>query len=175
MALKSTLFELAALLLLALFCLFLGPLLLSVPLSSPLREATVSFLQHSTWTIVCIGAVFVVMGIGCIAVLYARLGSRIYTVRSGDRSITLNEELIEAFLQAFWHEQYPFNSVNSRVAIAGQTLYIWATLPPTTVEARKDTLAEVEKTLDKALRDNMGFSGAFRLIATFEKLAVSRS
>ena len=101
------------------------------------------------------------IGCGMIAGLLKLNRRTYYHVRTGDRSIAVDEAVIEGYLQRYWETLFPGKEVSSDVTIQSNQIEVSTDLPHIPFNQQRDLLKRIERELadvfDKVLDSDQEF------------------
>lgn len=153
--------------LLALFFLILGLLCVVVPLSEATRQLLIHFVQSQGLTLFLIGLGFLAIGGVILINLSINAKRRHYALRTGPLAVTVDVDLIHAYVKEYWSRRYPRSDIPFRISFPNKMIQISADLPDTPFLAQKSLLKEIERELQELLATYLGYQRPLRLLISF--------
>ncbi len=158
-----------ALFVLALFFVFLGCLAILVPWSSSVRDLIAHVLLEGRITLFIFGVIFVAVGCWLVGYLLKASRRRRYYIKAGSVSVSIDEKVIDKYLQVYLKERMPGVHVRSRAELRDDhRLHIGLRLPPVPSDKQRSLVEEIEGEVRDLLARVCGYHKPFHLTATFE-------
>jgi hypothetical protein len=153
-----------------LFC-SAGLLAIVLPWSPDLQNEAARLLFGNSLVLVLLGCGLVFMGISLFTYAMVALRRRYMTIRTGDRSIKADMELIHQYLAAYWREKFPATPILCRIHVHKQSLQVIADLPYVPLEEQKQLLKKASDDFAELFGRVLGSSYDVQLIASFDSQA----
>src|SRR5262249_26201196 len=127
----------------ALFFLLLGIISLMLPWSPSARSELILFILEHSQTIALLGLGWILIGLSI--VVYTLLSARHHYLylRSGPRSIKIDESIIHSYLETYWKKLFPHAEIPHRVTLKRNKIHVTADLPYVPANEQKAFLAKV--------------------------------
>lgn len=152
--------------LLALFFIILGLFCAAIPWSQSLQTALLDTVQQQEIAVVLTGVAL--LAIGCVILAQLARRRRYYSVRtSGVNVVSVDKDLVKAYLHEYFHTQYPTHEVPCHVTVKSNRLQITADLPTTPRQEQKGILKKIEQELQELLSARLGYQQPLRLYVSF--------
>lgn len=154
--------------LLALFFLLLGVICIVIPWSMDVRAHLIQFIIEEGVAISLFGCAFFAIGVGIIlnSVLNARRHS--YVVKSGEHGFTVDEQVVQQYLDLYWKQLFPANDVPMQLFIKKHKIHIAIELPFLPLPEQKPLLERIKDDLAELFATKLGYYKEFSLAATFK-------
>lgn len=112
-----------------LFFLTVGIGSMALPWLPTLQTALIDLILGNPLLISLFGLGFTLMGLSILAYYWQQTKRRHVIVRTGARPITLDESLIQHYVDIYWKQQFPYTQVHSQLTIKKNAIRINAELP----------------------------------------------
>ncbi|CUI17204.1 conserved putative membrane protein [Candidatus Protochlamydia naegleriophila] len=161
-------FHLAISFILGTFFFTMGVFSIALPWSSHLQAATIRFLTENALILSLFGLGFALVGLSI--VIYTFLSTRHHYahVRIGSRAVTIDENLIEQYLEAYWKERFPQHHIPFYLTIRNQSLQIVANFPHLPEPEQQLLLEGINQDFKGLFGDLLGYPHDVHLIASFD-------
>ncbi len=133
------------------------------------RSVFLSWLSSGTWTIPLLGFGLLLLGSILIMFVWVSTRRRYYHVRMGDRTVQVDETLIEGYLQEYWERLFPGKHVANRVKIRREKIYVTCDLPHVPFEQQPEILRRIDSDLSEILSSILDYRKSFWLTASFDE------
>ncbi len=151
----------------AILFLILGAIGVIIPWSARLQEVATQFIQDRRIAVFIAGLGFLAIGV-VLLISWRQLYKRhYYYVRSGKRSVAIDEKLVDGYLRTYWQDRFPELDIESQASLWNQQLQILVHFPPVPKPEQKQILTQVQNEVDELLTYYLGYHEPFRLTATF--------
>lgn len=153
--------------LLAFFFFLLGAFTTALPWSPYLQEGLINFISTNTWLLSVFGPAFALIGLSLF--FYAFLGAkkRYAYIQTGEKSTTIDEVVIQHYLESYWQEQFPKAYVPSQLTIKKHSIQIIADLPYLPKQEQKAFLDRVRQDFGDLFGRHLGCQHTIHLLASF--------
>lgn len=152
------------------FFLIIGLFGIVLPWSTYLQKATTNLVLNHTLILSLFGLGFALAGISIFVYAIINAGKKFVYIRTGSRSVQLDEALIEQCLQQYWKKQFPGKQIPFYTTIRKQTIQIVADLPALP-EADQDAILErVKKDFAELFGEMLGYPNEVHFIAHFKQM-----
>lgn len=151
--------------LLALCFVALGVLCMIIPWSDTLQSLILQVVQQNDIAVFLFGIAS--LAIGCAFFTQLTRRRRYYTIRTGANVVSIDKDLITAYLHEYFYSQYPASEVPCQVTIKNNHLQITADLPATPRPEQKGILKKLEQDVQELLASRLGYHQSFRLYVSF--------
>lgn len=152
----------------AVFFLMIGIIGVMLPWSSTVRTDLIQFILEDSVVISLFGVC--ALSIGLAIVINVILGSRrrYYHVKSGSKSVVVDETLIQQYLNSYWRELFPNCDVPNRFSLKSNKIYVAADLPHLPTRDQKVILERIKKDLHDIFNRILGYQNEFHLSVSFQ-------
>lgn len=152
----------------ALFFLTMGVLCVMLPWSPTVRADLVRFILEDSVTISLFGAGFVLVGLAVIINIAFNARHSYYRIRSGPKAISIDESIIQDYLNTYLNNLFPGANVPNRLTIKKNKLYLAADLPFVPIKEQKQLLEKIKNELSDLFSSTLGYRDAFYISASFQ-------
>lgn len=152
----------------ATFFLLLGILATILPWSTAVRTDLVSLILENSLAMSLFGFGFLVIGGFILISLLLRLRKRYYYIRVDHHAITVDETIIQHYLEEYWKQKFPNREIPSRLILKRNKIKIVADLPYSPKEERKKSISVIQNDLRDLLEKILGYSHSFVLRLSFK-------
>lgn len=150
------------------FFFIMGMFSIILPWSSFLQKITVQFILENTLVLSLFGLGFVLVGISIVIYTLLNTRRRYIFIRTGANAITLDENVVRQYLEAYWQEHFPMSHVPFQLTFKKHALQIIADLPFIPVSEQKSFLEGVKHDFGDLFGRLLGFPQDIHLIASFQ-------
>lgn len=150
------------------FFLLVGCYGILISLSSFLQAQLIDLIIDQTLILSLFGLGLALIGLSILIYAIFQSKRRYYDIRAGQALVTVDESLIQQYLQNYWHEQFPRHSVPSRLKIKKKAIHILADLPSLPQEEQKAFLDRVQKDFAAIFGHLLGYPHEVYLTASFQ-------
>lgn len=143
------LFSLTINLILAAFLLLVGLYSLLLPWSFFLQTQIIHLILNETLIFSLFGLGLTLMGVSLIMYTVIQLRRRYIPIRVGHQAITIDQTLVQQYIDHYWQQRLSGQQITSEVAIKKQAIYITTTIPsspelePNFIEQTKQELIDL--------------------------------
>jgi hypothetical protein len=154
--------------LLSLFFLVLGIFSLILAWSPLVKESVAHFIANDALitTLFGIGLFLIGLSIFVYAIFIAK--HRYIHLQTGHRSVTLDEGVIQSYLENYWTEQFPKHFVPTHLTVKKHSIQIVANLPYLPQTEQKTFLEKVKRDFNNLFGQTLGYSHDVQLFASFD-------
>lgn len=151
------------------FFLLTGLFSLILPWSSFLQNKTIQFILSQTLIFFLFGLGLTLIGVSILTYASLRSKRRYVSIRSGKQAISIDEELIQNYLENYWKEHFPKNHIPSYLTIKKNSLEIVADLPAIPQIEQKIFLEKVQQDFNELFGQVLGYPHDVHLTVSFLK------
>jgi hypothetical protein len=151
------------------FFVLLGIICLILPWSAIIRTDMIEFILENSIAISLFGFGFIVIGITIVLNLYIGSKRSTYYVRAGNRSIAIDEEIIQQYLDTYWKQIFPHQDVPTRLILKKNKIRVIADLPQTPFSEQKRFVERIQHDLEDIFSGVLGYSHEFILNLSFQQ------
>ncbi len=161
-------FYLAISFILGAFFFIFGAFGIILPWSPFLQTVTIQLIIENTLMLSLFGLGFVLIGISI--VIYALLNSRhrYIHIRTGGQAITLDENIIQQYVEAYWQGHFPNIHVPFHLTFKRHSIQIVADLPALPLSEQKIFLVRLKHDFSDLFGRILGYPYDVHLIASFQ-------
>lgn len=152
----------------ALFFLMLGVVSILLPWSPKARTDFIQFILEDSLAISLFGLGLITVGIGIAINIIMGARRKYYHLRSGSRSILIDETLIQDYINAYWKQIFPKNHVSNRLTLHKNKIHLVADLPYIPIGEQKQLLERIKNDLAEHFSNFLGYRQSFYLRARFQ-------
>lgn len=158
----------------AIFFIMIGIICMMLPWSEAVRTDLVQFILEDSLVISLFGIGSLIIGLAIVVNII--LGSRrhYYHVKSGSKSVTVDETLIQQYLNTYWGELFPNCSVPNKFSLKSNKIYVAADLPYLPVKEQKALIERVKTDLQDIFKRILGYQNEFHLSISFQSESKAR-
>lgn len=152
----------------ALFFLMLGILCLMLPWSPSARTDLISLILENSTSIAIFGMGLLLIGL--IIAINIALGARhsYYKVRTGPRSVQVDENILQSYLDSYWRQTFPTTEIPHRFTLKRNKIQITADLPYIPQNEQKALLTRLSAELAEIFENFLGYRQSLSLSASFQ-------
>lgn len=151
------------------FFFIFGAFSTALPWSSYLQAATIQLILKHTLLFFFFGLGFILIGLSIIIYTFINTRHRYIHLRTGAQAITLDENIIHQYLEAYWQEHFPQSHVPFSLSLKKHSLQIVADLPSLSLADQKIFLERVKHDFTDLFSQTLGYPYDVNLIASFQK------
>jgi hypothetical protein len=152
----------------ALFFLTLGIMCVMLPWSPIVRSDLIQFILEDSIAICLFGFGFVIVGLAVIVNIAFSAKHSYYQLRSGPQSISIDEAIIQEYLNTYWKNLFPQSTIPNRLTIKKNKIHLVANLPYIPLPEQKRFLEKVKIDLSELFTATLGYQDTFYLSASFQ-------
>jgi hypothetical protein len=152
----------------ALFFLTLGIMCMMLPWSPIVRSDLIQFILEDSIAISLFGFGFAIVALALIINIGFSTRYNYYKVRSEPNAISIDETIIQEYLNTYWKTLFPQSTIPSRLKIKKNRIYIIADLPYIPLQEQKQFLEKVKAELNDLFSTILGYRDVFYLSASFQ-------
>lgn len=150
----------------AFFCL-IGIFGLILPWSTFLQGAATNLIMNHTLILSLFGLGLVLTGLSIVIYAVYNVGYRYVNIRIGDRSIVVDENLIEQYLQNYWKKIFPQHQIPFYISIRKNFIQIVADLPALPESDQEAFLEKIREDFSNLFSGVLGYRNEIDFIAHF--------
>lgn len=155
-------------LLIALFFVLLGVISVMLPWFPLIRNELIRFILEDPLILFFFGFAFILIGLAIVIHIALNARRRYYHVQSGPRSISIDENVIQDYLNSYWQQLFPQAQVLSKLSLKNNKIYVIADLPYIPQDQQTDVLDRIKNDLADLFIATFGYREQFYLTATFQ-------
>jgi hypothetical protein len=150
------------------FFLILGILSIIMPWSPTIRSNLIKFILENSMAISLFGFGFFVIGFTLLINLYMNSKRHYYYVRVGHKSISIDQEVVQQYLDAYWKQLYPHNDIPTRLLMKKNRIKVTAELPHMPLGEQKLFVEKIQDDLQDIFSRTLGYPHDFMLALSFQ-------
>ncbi|KIC71875.1 hypothetical protein DB44_CW00480 [Candidatus Protochlamydia amoebophila] len=151
------------------FFFVVGVFSIALPWSELLQNAIIRFLTENTLILSLFGLGFALIGLSIFIYTAISTKHRYTFIKTGNRSISIDENLIEQYLKSYWKEQFSQSEVPFQLMIRKNFLQVAADLPAMPEEDQKNVLEKINRDFSYLFGEVLGYPHEVHLIASFNR------
>ena len=155
--------------LIAIFFILVGIIFIMVPWLPAIRDHIIFFLVNNSVALSLFGIVSLTIGSAVATNIILNARHRYYRIRSGANAITVDETLIQQYLDSYWAELFPDCDVPNRLILKNNRIHMIVNLPYLPLAEQKPLLERVEGELSERFTNVLGYNKEFFLTASFRE------
>ena len=152
----------------ALFFMLIGIVGLMIPWSINVRTLLTQFIFEDSLAISLFGFVFFLIGVAVAVNILFNASRRYYKINSKNVSTTVDEAVIQEYLNTYWKQIFPDNDIPCLLTIKENKIHIAVDLPYLPIQEQKPLLERIRKDLVGIFAKILGYSDEFYLSASFQ-------
>lgn len=152
----------------ALLILFVGFICVIFPWSLSMRSTLVDFIMNNNTAIFLFGFVLFFIGLARLFFILQGLKSSYFHLRSGDKSVWIDESIFHDYLENYLKTIFPRGSFSNRVLVKKNKVTLYAELPYIPAAEQKELVHKIQNDLSDAFATMLGYKKSFILSATFQ-------
>lgn len=149
--------------------LLIGALGVALPWSDILRTEMITFLLEDSIILPSFGAGCLLIGLSILIYTFFSTRQSYVDIRTGELAVTLNENVVQHYVDAYWKDVFPTYPITSSIEIKKKAIYINANLPSLTPKEKNAFLEQVQKDLGDIFGRILGYPHEVFLTATVAK------
>lgn len=150
------------------FFLAIGIINLVLPWSTRMKDEIVRFIWEDTLILPLFGLGLISIGLSIIIYTFISSRHRYLHIKTGSRSVVVDENVIQNYLEAYWQEQFPNSHIPSHFKVKKDSIQIVADLPYLPQPEQKDFLERVSHDFKDIFGRLLGYHQEIQLIASFQ-------
>ena len=151
----------------ALIFLLIGVVSFILPWSAGVRTDLVQFILEDSYLIFLLGSLFLLLGVFTLINLWLNFKRRYYHLKSTNRSILVDETIFQQYLDTYWKQLFPNNSIPSHVIVGQKKLKITADLPYVPLSEQKALLNRIQTDLEELFSNYVGYHRDYHISISF--------
>ncbi len=153
----------------ALFFICFGLVAILLPWSPYFRTDVVIFILENSITISLFGYGFVVVGITLLIGLYLNTRRKTYYMRTGKKTIAIDEEIVQQYLNSYWQRLYPNQQIPSHMVLKKNRIKVVADLPYASPAEQKTLMQTIQEELQDIFSRLLGYSHELVFAISFQR------
>lgn len=155
-------------LIIALFFMLIGIVGITIPWSNNVRSLLTRFIYEDSLAISLFGFAFFFISLAMVINLLLHFRQRHYRINSSKATATVDEAVIQEYLNSYWKQLFPKNDIPCRLDMKDNKIHIAVDLPFLPIQEQKPLLERIRKDLIKIFAKVLGYSDEFFLSASFQ-------
>lgn len=139
-----------------------------LPWWTPVRQGAAQFILNNPMALFFFGLAFLIVGGGIAANIILTSRRRYYTLEGKNVHISVDQNLIQSYLDAYWKELFPSLEIPSRLTIHQDKIEIMTEFPFIPEEEHQALLTRIHRDLENMFSSLIEFDGEIILTASFE-------
>lgn len=152
----------------ALFFVLIGIVGILIPWSINVRTLLTRFIFEDSLAISLFGFAFFIIGLAMFIHLVQNMMRRHYRISSLNATTTVDEAVIQEYLNIYWKQLFPENDIPSALQIKNNKIHIAVDLPYLPIQEQKPLLERIRNDLMRIFTKVLGYREEFFLNASFE-------
>ncbi len=152
-----------------LFFIVLGTIGLLALWFPHIRTALIVFLLENALIISIFSMAIFAIGIAIVVNVIQNARHSYYQVTAGRHLVSVDEDLIEKYINSYWIEFFPNVNIPNHVTLKNNKIYIVADLPYYPSAEQKTLLAKIDKDISNILSKIFGYKREFSLQISFNE------
>lgn len=152
----------------AIFFIMSGVIGTLIPWFPQVRTDVIVFILENSIAIFLFGFCLIVIGMAMVINIVIGSRRRYYHIRSGKNLTSVNQALIEGYLNAYWKNMFPGYEVPNRLSLMNNSIHIAADLPYVAPSQQQVLLDRIKHELHDILNRVLGYRNEFRLNLSFQ-------
>lgn len=148
--------------------MILGIIAMLFPLISGIKAQVISFLVENSLPLFLFGLGSTLIGAALAIHIILTSRRRYVTIRSGKKTISISEAVMQDYLSSYWKEIVPDREVPFRIQLKSHKIRILVDLPYFPKEEQKSLLEKIERDLNDLFRGIFGYQEALELEVSFQ-------
>lgn len=153
----------------SLFFILFGIICMMFPWDADIRTAAIQFVLENSLAIVLFGFGMFLIGASVIVNLFQNVRKRYYHVRTDANAISVDENIIQSYLNSYWKNHYPNEEIPYRFTINKNKIHLYADLPYCPKPQQQTEVERIQSELSALLRRSVGLKTDFKLSLSFER------
>lgn len=149
------------------FLLVVGFINLLLPWSFYLKDEIVRFVWEDNIFLPLFGLALILIGLSLLVYTIWNSKHRYLQIKTGPHSITLDENIIQNYLEAYWQELFPKHPVTSRFKIKKNSIQIVADLPSFPLSEQQKLIEKIGYDFSDIFGRLLGYGHEIDLIVNF--------
>ncbi len=155
-------------LIVALFFLMLGLMCVMLPWSPSAQTDLIFLILDYSVLIAWFGLSLILIGLSIIIPVTLNARHNYYHLRTGPRSVKIDESIIQSYLDSYWRQLFPHSEVPHRFTLKRNKIHLTADLPYIPADEQKELLLQIKEELEGMLRTFLGVQQPLSLSASFQ-------
>lgn len=148
--------------------MILGIIAMLLPLFSGIKAQFIAFLVENSLPLFLFGLGSTLIGAALAIHIILNSRRRYVTIRSGKKTISVSEAVMQDYLSSYWKEVVPNRDVPFRVQLKNHKIRILADLPYFPKDEQKSLLEKIERDLNDLFRGILGYQDELEMEISFQ-------
>lgn len=162
-------------LIMGLFFVVLGSIGLLALWFPHIRTTLIIFMLDNSLLISIFSMGLFAIGIAIVIFVIQSTRHRYYRIPAGRHLTTVDEGLIEGYMNSYWRELFPKLDIPSHVTLKNNRIFVTADLPYFPSEEQKTLLGKIDTDVSNILSKIFGYNREFSLQISFRSSEASKS
>lgn len=158
----------------ALFFILLGIIGILIPWSPGIRTDLVQFILNDYLVISLFGFATIIIGLSIAINILINTKRKYYHIRSDANAITVDETIIQQYLNAYWEELFPGSDIPSRITLKNNKIHISVDFPELPIGQQQLILERIKQDLRSKFAELLGYHNEFYLSSSFQSPTSSK-
>ncbi len=150
------------------FCCLIGIFSVILPWSPFLQQSATDLIVNHTLILSLFGLGLVLIGISIVIYAIFNMGHSYAYIKVGNRPVSLDENLIEQYLQNYWKKNFPNHQIPFYMSIKKNSIQIVADLPPVPEADQDRFLDKIREDFSHLFSGILGYQNEIYFIAHFQ-------
>ena len=152
----------------ALFFIMLGVISVLMPWFPSMRADLILFLLENSVVISLFGFAFLTIGVFLVINIILSTKGHYYEFKVGQNTVTIDEDLIQKYLQMYFSELFPTEEVPCRLTIKQNQLHVTADLPYVPPTQRSLLTEKIKQDLKDLFSQQLDYNTDYYLSTSFQ-------
>lgn len=152
----------------AIFFILLGVIGILFPWIPSIRTEVITILLEYSIAIFLFGLCFLTIGFAAFINILFSVNKHYYRFKIGTNPVEVDENLIQSYLNSYWNELFPNQTIPNRLILNKNRIHIIADLPYMQRQQQEVMLERIKHDLQKLLEDLLGYRYQFHFSASFQ-------
>ncbi len=150
----------------AFFCL-VGIIGLILPWSPGLQNSLINLIVNHTLILSLFGLGGIFIGFSLVIYAIFNKGRRYAFIKTGTKAVSIDENLIEQYLQMYWKKQFPQKQILFSFSIRQKSIQIIADLPFIPEAEQNQFLEKIQEDFTELFGNLLGYHNEIHFVAHF--------
>jgi hypothetical protein len=160
-------------LIMGLFFVVLGTIGMLALWFPEIRSILIVFILRNALFISIFSLALFAIGIAIVISVIQSTRHRYYKIQAGRNLATVDESLIEGYINSYWRDFFPKLTIPSRVTLKNNKIFITADLPHFPSEEQKNLIEKIDRDVSNILSKIFGYNREFSLEISFNETSKS--
>jgi len=152
----------------ALFFILIGLIGIIIPWSPSIRTSFVQFILNESLFLSLFGVISIFTGLAIAASILMNTKRKYYCIRSDDNAVSVDEAVIQQYLDVYWKELFPGSDIASHLVLKNNKIHISVDFPNIPVGQQQLILEKIKQDLRSKFADLLGYHNEFYLTSSFQ-------